>query len=56
MKAGRRYRTHDEDEKEKEREMNHVIIMGSRGYTKNYGGWETLVPKAIVPLLREKNK
>lgn len=23
--------------------MNHVIIMGSRGYTKNYGGWETLV-------------
>ena len=22
---------------------NNVIIMGSRGYTKNYGGWETLV-------------
>ncbi len=23
--------------------MHHVIIMGSRGYTKGYGGWETLV-------------
>lgn len=23
--------------------MKHVIIMGSRGYTKSYGGWETLV-------------
>lgn len=23
--------------------MHHVMIMGSRGYTKNYGGWETLV-------------
>lgn len=34
--------------------MNHVIIMGSRGYTKNYGGWETLV-HGMLDNWRDKN-
>ena len=28
-------------------ENKNIFILGSRGYTKNYGGWETFVQNLI---------